>query len=99
MLWISLCENMCIALLGGFFGGGLIAISLGVNNRFNMRFLEKHWQDDVYHLQGGIRLAHHKLEELEKKLLTLSVDKPVNKHINKYRNNGYKHQRHFNHRG
>lgn len=99
MLWMGICEFICVAVIGGLMGGCLMAISQKSTNRFNIGFMERHWQEDIYQLQGGVRLAHHKLEELESKLSTIPVAKPVNNHVNKYKNNGYKHQRHFNQRG
>ena len=92
MLWISLCEVVCVALLGGVFGGCLMALAQRQSNKFNMTMLEQYWKSDIEYLKALI-------EAQAKKILTLSVDKPVNKHVNKYRNNGYKNQRHFNQRG
>lgn len=92
MLWISLCEVVCVAILGGVFGGGLMALAQNQSNKFNMKMLEQYWKSDIEYLKALINAQ-------SEKILTLSVDKPVNKHVNKYRNNGYKHTRSFNQRG
>jgi hypothetical protein len=99
MLWIGVYEAVSVAVVGGFIGGCLMAISQRATHQYNIKFMEDHWRDDVYQLQGGVRLAHHKIEELEKKISTLSVDKPVSNGKTFSNNKGYKNQRHFNQRG
>lgn len=99
MLWIGICEAMCVATIGGLIGGCITSISNKANNKWNMTRTESYLNEEIYQLQGGVRLAHHKLGELEGKLSTLFVAKPVNNHVNKYKNKGYSHQRHFNQRG
>jgi len=95
MLWMCICEYVCVGAIGGIVGGCLMAIT---QKSTNLSFMD-HWGEDIYRLQGGITLAHHKLEDLDNKLSTFFVDKPVHKHVNKYKNNGYRRQRHFNYRG
>lgn len=92
MLWIGICEAVCVASIGGVFGGGLMALVHKGHEKFNMRLMEDYWNADIKRLESS-------LEVLRQKISTLSVDKPVNNHVNKYKNNGYKHQRHFNQRG
>ena len=99
MLWIGICEAVSVACIGGLFGGFITSIANRANNKWNMTRTEQYLNEEIYQLQGGVRLAHHRLGELDSKLSTLSVAKPVNNHANKYKNNGYKNQRHFNQRG
>lgn len=99
MLWIGICEAVSVAAIGGLIGGCITSISNKANNKWNMTRTEQYLNEEIYQLQGGVRLANNKLGELEGKISTLSVDKAVSNHVNKYKNNGYKHQRHFNQRG
>jgi hypothetical protein len=99
MLWIGVCEAVSIALIGGVVGGCLMAISHRVTHRFNIKFMEDHWQEDIYQLQGGLRLALHDIGELNKKISTLSVDKPVSNSKTFSNNKGYKNRPRFDHRG
>jgi len=92
---MGICEASCIAMIGGVIGGGLMAIANRNANKFNMETMEDHWNEDIYQLRGSCHLAHTKINEITQKLSTISVVKPVNSHVNKYKNNGYKHQRHF----
>ena len=92
MLWISLCEVVCVALLGGVFGGGLMALAHRQSNKFNMTMMEKYWKSDIEYLKELI-------EAQGKKISTISVAKPVSNHVNKYKNKGDNHERHFNQRG
>lgn len=99
MLWIGICEAVSVSALGGIIGGCLVGIANKANHKWNMERTERYLNEEIYQLQGGVRIAHHKLGELEAKLSTLSVAKPVS-NGNKYsKNNGYKHQRHFDQRG
>lgn len=92
MLWIGVCEVVSVAMISGLIGGCLMALSQRTMNRFNMKMMEDYWNSDIKRLES-------RLEVLDQKLSTISVAKPVNNHVNKYKNNGYKHQRHFNQRG
>jgi hypothetical protein len=88
MLWIGICE----AAIGGLLGGCLVAIAMRETNKFNMKMMEKQWESDYVYFRS-------RLEKVEHQISTLSVDKPVNNHVNKYRNKGPNHTRHFNQRG
>lgn len=79
MLWIGICETMSVAAIGGLIGGCITSISNKANNKWNMTRTERYLNEEIYQLQGGVRLAHHKLGELEGKLSPNSVSKPVNK--------------------
>lgn len=92
MLWISMCEVICVAMLGGCFGGALMSLAHRQSNKFNMTMMEQYWKSDIEYLKARI-------DALQSKLSTISVSKPVNNHVNKYKNNGYKSQRHFNQKG
>lgn len=92
MLWIEPCTIICVALLGGFFGGGLMAFVNRQNNRFNMYCMQEHFKHDVLRLESMI-------EAQEKKLSTILVNNSVGNQ-RKYNNNkGYRRSRHFNQRG
>jgi hypothetical protein len=92
MLWIGICEAVCVAGIGGLFGGFVMALGHRANEKFNMKMMEDYWNADIKRLES-------RLEVLDQKISTVSVAKPVNNHENKYRNKGYSHQRHFNQRG
>lgn len=92
MLWISVCEVACVAMLGGVFGGCLMSLAHRQSNKFNMSMMEQYWKSDIEYLKAHI-------EALREKLSTISVNKPVSNGNNHNNNKGYKHQRHFNQRG
>jgi hypothetical protein len=92
MLWMGICEAVCVAAIGGLFGGFVMALGHRASEKFNMKMMEDYWNSDIKRLES-------RLEVLDHKISTVSVAKPVNNHVNKYKNNGYKHQRHFNQRG
>ena len=92
MLWIGVCEAVCVASIGGLFGGGLMAIVQKSQEKFNIKLMEEYWSSDIKRLES-------RLEVLDQKISTVSVAKPVNNHVNKHNNKGYNHQRHFNQRG
>ncbi len=92
MLWIEPCTVLCIASLGGVMGGCLMAIAQRSSNKYNMQMLEKQWESDYTYFRD-------RLEKTEHKLFTLTVEKPVRRHVNKYYNKGYKRPRHFAQRG
>jgi hypothetical protein len=99
MLWIGVCEAVSIALLGGVVGGCLMAIIQRATHKFNIKFMEEHWREEAYQLQGGLRLALHEIGELSKKISTLSVDKPVSNSKTFSNNKGYKNRQRFDQRG
>lgn len=99
MLWIGTGEMVCVGMLSGIIGAVVMAIAIRQNNKFNMEMMEEHWKEDIWQLQGSMRLAHHKIEDLTGKISTLSVDKPVSNGKNYHHNKGCKTPRHFNQRG
>lgn len=92
MLWIGICEALSVAAIGGLVGGFVMALAHRANEKFNMKMMEDYWNADIKRLES-------ELEVFRQKLSTLSVNKPVNNTHNASKNNGYKHQRHFNQRG
>ena len=92
MLWIEPCTVLCIASLGGLVGGCLIAITQKYANKFNMEMMEEYWISDIRRLESMFFA-------LEEKISTISVEKPVRRHVNKYYNKGYRRPRHFSQRG
>ncbi len=92
MLWISMCEVICVAMLGGCFGGALMSLAHRQSNKFNMTMMEQYWKSDIDYLKAHI-------EALQSKLSTISVSKPVSNQQKYSKNNGYKSQRQFNQKG
>lgn len=92
MLWIGICEVACVALLGGCFGGILMALAHKQSNKFNMSKMEQYWKSDIEYLKAHI-------EALNNKISTISVAKPVSNPGKHNKNKGYNHTRHFNQRG
>jgi hypothetical protein len=89
MLWIGVCEVVCVALLGGCFGGALMALAHKQSNKFNMSMMEQYWKSDIEYLKAHI-------DALNSKLSTFSVAKPVNNGQKHSNNKGYNHKRRFN---
>lgn len=92
MLWIGVCEAVCVAAIGGLFGGFVMTLGHRANEKFTMKMMEDYWNCDIRRIESIISILEHKIS-------TLSVNKAVNNQHKPNKNNGYKHQRHFDQRG
>lgn len=90
MLWIGVCEAVCVASIGGLLGGGLMAIVQKSQEKFNMKLMEEYWNADIKRIES-------RLEVLNQKISTISVVKPVDNQAHYKHDKGYKSKRHFNH--
>jgi hypothetical protein len=88
MLWIGICEASSIAMIGGMIGGCLMSYAHRQSNKFNMQSMETYWNADIKRLEALIARNAYKIS-------TISVSKPVSNPSKPNKNNGYKHQRHF----
>ncbi len=95
MLWIEPCTIFYSAAMGGLVTGLFMSFTYRNAHRRYTDAIEKLWSEDIYNLKGSCTLAHHKLIELEKKISTKIVDKPVNSSPKYNKNKGYKHTRHI----
>jgi hypothetical protein len=92
MLWIGVCEAVCVAAIGGLFGGFVMALGHRANEKFNMKMMEDYWNADIKRLES-------RLEVLDQKLSTISVNKAVVNVPGHRQGKSYNHQRPFNQRG
>lgn len=102
MLWMDMGAMICAAMLGGVFGGGMMALAKFHSHKFSMKMLEQYWKSDVEYLKALINDSDKKCEcrskDLAKELYTISVNNPVSKAKNSPKNKGCSPKRHFNHR-
>ncbi len=70
MLGIDSLNMIFAACLGGLIGGTLCALAHKELNKFNMRMLEKHWNKDIKYFRC-------RLEAVDQKISTISVNNPV----------------------
>ena len=88
MLWIDPWTIACVAALGGMVGAVVMACANRQNTKFNVRLMEDFWNSDIKRLEALI-------DDLKKKVSTISVDKHVIKTPGHRQGKSYNHTRRF----